>query len=170
MKNLSLPLETIKLMGLSPTSYCILQLKSLGESISEIVFTQEDIDSLYSMNFLDAFNDITPLGNSLFAVSNAEKNWEEFKSLYPVSAGNRRLHDKVDRCRQKYISYLREGIAHKDIIKGLENEIQARENALFLNEFMPAWKSMSTYLNNKSWLEYSNMEKENTTIHYDDQI
>lgn len=170
MKSLNLPLETIKLIGISPTSYCILQLLSLEESISEILYTQEDIDSLYSMKFLDAFGGITPLGRSLFTASNNEQNWEEFKSLYPISAGHRRLHDKIDRCKQKYISYLREGIPHKDIIKGLENEIQARENAVFLNEFMPAWKSMSTYLNNKSWVDYSDMEKQNIIIDDGNQI
>jgi hypothetical protein len=80
--------------------------------------------------------------------------WEDFKSKYPKTDGSRRLHDQQENCKKKYLSLIRNLNQHKEVINGLENEILLRKQAESYREFFPAWKLMSTYINQKHWLTY----------------
>lgn len=96
-----------------------------------------------------------------------EKMWEKFISIYPRRSGERRLHDKVEQNRVKFISYCVKKGEFSKIIKGLENEMELRRRAGVKREFFPDWKLMSSWINSKHWQAYVEdieEEKDNTRV------
>jgi hypothetical protein len=146
----------MNLFDLSPNSYCILYRLAHNQSI-DFKHSSNDMDELIAKEFIDEFGIVKESVSKLFT-SDYEELWQEFIELYPKKVGIRRLHDKIDKNKQKYISYLKSGEKHSEILKGLKNEIKTREDAIFTGEFIPAWKNLSTYINNKSWVEYIDIE------------
>lgn len=93
-------------------------------------------------------------GTDLFQTRDVEFKWNEFKANYPIRAGERRLHDNVDKCKTKYFNYVISPGIHERIMLGLNNEKKARINASKKSEFFPDWKLMSSYLSQKHWETY----------------
>lgn len=162
MTTLILPLETINLLDLTPTSFVLLNLLHNKENINLYKYHPSDIELLIERGYLNSDLSITSDGQALFnSQEDYERKWEEFINLYPSKVGNRRLHTDKDKNKKKFINYLKRGIDFTDIMQGLRNEIEVRNTALYTNEFIPAWKNLSTYVNNQSWQEYlDNPEEE----------
>ena len=104
----------------------------------------------------------------LFITDDVETKWFHFKSLYPIKDNERRLHDSQDKCKERFIKLVlnRPG-TYKEIIKGLENELEGRRVAGIRRNFFPAMKLMSSWLNQKQWLTY--LDYENTTDFSEDK-
>lgn len=99
-----------------------------------------------------------------------ETKWKEFVELYPKSVNGRPLHNTKEKNRLKYFRYLKSGIKHEDIMKGLNAELEARKNANVRKQFFPEWQLMSTYVNQKSWeqfVELYDQITENKTLNFD---
>ena len=92
---------------------------------------------------------------------NQNPTWMEFKETYPMKDGTRPLHNDQKRCREKYIKLIgKDNTLHDKIIEAVNAEIEARKQANFRREFRPAWKLMSTYINQEGWTMYENFEVE----------
>lgn len=91
----------------------------------------------------------------LFITDDVETKWFHFKSLYPIKDNERRLHDSQDKCKERFIKLVlnRPG-TYKEIIRGLENELEGRRVAGIRRNFFPAMKLMSSWINSKGWLTY----------------
>jgi len=99
-----------------------------------------------------------------------ETKWKEFVELYPKSVNGRPLHNTKEKNRLKYFRYLKSGIKHEDVMKGLNAELEARKNANVRKQFFPEWQLMSTYVNQKSWeqfVELYDQITENKTLNFD---
>lgn len=165
MTTLTLNLETIKLLGLSPTSYVLLFLLHNSEDTHDIPSTDYDYNMLVERGYVNSDLSLTDIAKSLFkGKQDYEEMWQEFIKLYPRKIGNRVLHNNKEVCRKKFITYLKQGEDYNSIIQGLQNELDIRHKALFTREFIPAWKNLSTYINNKSWNEYAEESKEDSSI------
>ena len=95
---------------------------------------------------------------------------KEFVELYPKSVNGRPLHNTKEKNRLKYFRYLKSGIKHEDVMKGLNAELEARKNANVRKQFFPEWQLMSTYVNQKSWeqfVELYDQITENKTLNFD---
>lgn len=77
--------------------------------------------------------------------------WNELKEAYPTRIGERRLHTKPRDAKVKYIKYLKNGLNHEEVLKALKREKYERKKAELKKEFYPAWKGLSTYVNQKAW-------------------
>lgn len=93
--------------------------------------------------------------------------WAEFTSLYPKKAGIRPLHTNKDKCKDKYRMLIKQ-YNHEDILKGLQTEINMREKAKIRKEFFPEWKLMPTYLNQKGWEAFLELNEEDKLEFHDD--
>lgn len=91
-----------------------------------------------------------------------ENKWKEFLNLYPKTINGRPLHNLKEKNKLKYLRYLKTGINHDDVIKGLNAELFARENAKLRKQFFPEWQLLSTYINNKSWEQFLDIYPEIT--------
>lgn len=118
-------------------------------------------DNLIKFNF-DNLIDISPAPNKTF-----ELMWSEFISLYPKKAGHRPLHTNKDKCKDKYRNLIKY-TSHEDILKGLQMEIDLREKARIKKEFFPEWKLMPTYLNQKGWEAFLELNEEDTLEFHND--
>lgn len=87
-----------------------------------------------------------------------ETYWEEFISLYPKKSGDRPLHNMKSICKDKYFKYLQQGLVHESVIKGLKLEVSLRERAKLRKQFFPEWKLLSTYINQKGWEQFVELE------------
>lgn len=91
-----------------------------------------------------------------------EQCWKEFIELYPKSVNGRPLHNTKEKNKLKYFRYLKSGVQHSDVIKGLNAELTARKNAQLRKQFFPEWQLLSTYINNKSWEQFLDLYSEIT--------
>lgn len=104
----------------------------------------------------------------LFITDDVETKWFHFKSIYPIKDNERRLHDSQDNCKERFIKLvLNKPGTYKEIIRGLENELEGRRVAGVRRNFFPAMKLMSSWLNQKQWLTY--LDYENTTDFSEDK-
>ena len=83
-----------------------------------------------------------------------EQCWKEFIELYPKTVNGRPLHNTKEKNKLKYFRYLKSGVEHSKVVKGLNAEITARKNAQLRKQFFPEWQLLSTYINNKSWEQF----------------
>ena len=102
-------------------------------------------------------NVITHLGKALLSNPTKEEQWDTFAKTYPKTDGARRLHNRPSICKEKFNKLLKE-YSFSDIIQGLKNEIEIREQARNKNQWIENWQLMSTYLNNKSWETYLDVD------------
>lgn len=163
--NLTINLELINLLNLTPSAYVLLSLINQGESINSVQVFPQDIDSLIKKGLITSDLNLTKEGKSLFN-TNYDQMWEEFIQLFPKKVGNRALHTKKDKTKELLIKFLKSGVEFSDIISGLKQEIYIREIASKTGEFIPAWKNLYTYVYNKSWEEYLDND---STLFYGDQ-
>lgn len=162
MKSLTINLDMLNLLNITPSCFVILRILINKESLDTIPHTLEDIKLLIERGFIDSKYNITEEGKKLFGTNkDYEAMWNQFIKLYPNKIGNRRLHTHKDKNKTKFIGYLKEGENFLSIIQGLTNEIDARNLAMYTGEFIPAWKNLTTYINNKSWEEYLDNEEIN---------
>ena len=136
-----------------------------GYILHNIILTK-DLSQIYDLVSLgeDYIKQIETPNNEL------EEKWREFINLYPKSVNGRPLHNTKEKNRLKYFRYLKTGLSHEDVIKGLTSEIEARKNAKIRNQFFPEWQLLSTYVNNKSWeqfVELSEQINENKNLNFD---
>jgi len=104
----------------------------------------------------------------LFITDDVETKWFHFKSIYPIKDNERRLHDSQDNCKERFIKLvLNKPGTYKEIIRGLENELEGRRVAGVRRNFFPAMKLMSSWINNKQWLTY--LDYESTTDFSEDK-
>jgi len=89
-----------------------------------------------------------------------EEKWREFITLYPKSVNGRPLHNTKEKNRLKYFRYLKSGLSHEDVMKGLQAEIEARKGAKLRAQFFPEWQLLSTYINNKSWEQFVELKED----------
>lgn len=104
-------------------------------------------------------------GRNLFEVreESLDSCWLEFKGLFPIKSGVRRLHDQQDKLKLKYITLIKnKPELHREIILGLNNEFKARKEAINKRQFMADWKTMSSYLNSTQWKVYLDYREELT--------
>lgn len=88
--------------------------------------------------------------------------WERLLELYPKKSHGRALHNKSV-ARPKFIRVLKEH-SIEDILTGLKNENKARETAKMRGDFFPDPKALSVWLNQKTFLDYLDVEEEPETI------
>ncbi len=93
-------------------------------------------------------------GTFLFEDESLEAKWIQFKALYPVKDGEGRLHNNQEDCKKKYLKLIKERGTHESIIQGLRNQIKSRDIQRIRNKFVPEWKMMSTWLNQKDYEMY----------------
>ncbi len=124
-----------------------------------IASLDEDDINLLEINGYIENNSLTDKGKSLFE-NDKDDSWEEFKKLYPKKDGERRLIDKEEKCKEKFFTLLKGKGSKDEIIKGLKNEMKAREVAISKRQFFPPPKMMSTWLNNKCWMTYLDYTEE----------
>ena len=132
----------------------------------------KDIDEGYILNNIVPIKDISSINgfnigedfvkNSENANNELESNWKEFIELYPKSVNGRPLHNTKEKNKLKYFRYLKSGVQHSDVIKGLNAELTARKNAQLRKQFFPEWQLLSTYVNNKSWEQFLDLYSEIT--------
>jgi len=136
-----------------------------GYVLHNIILTK-DLSQIYDINELgeDYVKQIETPNNEL------ELKWKEFVELYPKTVNGRPLHNTKEKNRLKYFRYLKTGVRHEDVIKGLTSEIEARKAASIRKQFFPEWQLMSTYINNKSWEQFVELYdhiNENKAINFD---
>ena len=132
----------------------------------------KDIDEGYLLNNIIPIKDISSINgfnigedfvkNSENTNNELESNWKEFIELYPKSVNGRPLHNTKEKNKLKYFRYLKSGVQHSDVIKGLTAELTARKNAQLRKQFFPEWQLLSTYVNNKSWEQFLDLYSEIT--------
>lgn len=88
--------------------------------------------------------------------------WEELLNLYPKKEGQRQLHNKVVALPKFKLALKQDGI--ETILKGLNNQLEARKKAARTNEFFSGMQNLSTWLHQKTyltWLDYKDDSKPN---------
>jgi hypothetical protein len=100
---------------------------------------------------------ITRLGETLLSNPTQEEQWDSFARTYPRTDGARRLHNRPSVCKEKFNKLLKE-YNFSEIMQGLKNELKVREQAKNKGQWIENWQLMSTYLNNKSWETYLDIE------------
>lgn len=89
-----------------------------------------------------------------------DQAWNEFVLTYPRKEGTRPLHNNREDCKKKYMKLVSNNpVLHRDILRAVENEVVDRKMASYRREFRPAWKLMSTYINQRGWEMY--LDKDN---------
>jgi hypothetical protein len=141
-------------------------LKSTNSHITFPIF-DKDIESLKENGFLNDNDELTQFGRN-FISNDYEALFEELLETYPKKEGLRRLHNSKDKCKRKYISYLNKGLDHTEVIKGIQKEKEVRHHAALTGQWLPGWKMLSTYINNKGWEEYLE-EPHNEENDYNDE-
>lgn|SRR3990167_1435093 len=144
---------------LTPSQYCYLWMIYHNDYTYVEYTSDADIPHLLENNYifleeLTCLYVLRPAGIALFEVANPQQKWQEFKANYPIKSGTRRLHDQQEKCKEKYLRLIKKPGTHEEIIKGLNNELEARRAAGMKNTFFPDWKTMSVWLNQKHWLTY----------------
>ncbi len=178
---IKIPVQVLKDECLSPNQYCTLYLLSerrANEVYSLILPSKQEVQHLVEQGYcsVNAFDSIEGLDNlpdevklnltdkgyQVFLADRSldSKKWEEFKSLYPKKSGERALHDNLARNKAVYLKLIKSDTEYNNIIKGLKNEIKARNKAKLKGEFFPEWRMMSTWLNNKSYTLYMDYQVE----------
>lgn len=163
---IELNLKRLEELGLSPDFYTFLYLYYKGEYTQAHDLCNMNTTRLSGLERLGYIKILMELEGGfnklqlrqkaydLFELDNAEAKWLAFKAAYPKKDGQRMLHDQGEKCKAKYLSYIRDIGVHEQILLGLDNEQNARIEAAKKREFMPAWKSMSAWLNQKMWITY----------------
>lgn len=135
-----------------------IMLKDIDEGyINHNIVPIKDISSINGFNIGEDF-----IKNSENSNNELESNWKEFIELYPKSVNGRPLHNTKEKNKLKYFRYLKSGVQHSDVIKGLNAELTARKNAQLRKQFFPEWQLLSTYINNKSWEQFLDLYSEIT--------
>lgn len=164
--------EQLFAYGINPSEYVVLCLIYNNE-LDDVKFNiDKPLKRLKEKGFINENNEITvkninKLLDKEFKGNKEDLNiyWEEFKSLYPKKDGKRRLHDSPTPCEKKYIKLLKKDLnTHKDVLKGLKEEMRLREEAEKRNEFFQAPKLMSTYINQRAWEAYLENDEEETEV------
>src|SRR5690349_10614512 len=115
---LELDLKVLKESKLSPNLYVYLYLLFNKDNFK---LTQQDCTNLahvndLNINFLEELGFIKIGEDSiylretafkLFEISKEEAAWLEFKGNYPIKSGERRLHNKQDECKKKYLAIIK---------------------------------------------------------------
>ncbi len=155
MMKITLDVESISLIGLSPTQYLILYYIAHSKNLSDLVFYSHDVEMLTNRELLEDRGGVlylTSESSSLFQTVNYEEAWAELRRTYPTKSGIRRLQGSIDKTKTKYLSYLKKNeVEHSDVIKAINIEKQERTNAAMTNTWMADWKALLTYVNNKEW-------------------
>lgn len=155
---------------LSPNRFiiCYLLYYRRYSELSRLSIDSSDLEWLESYGFIKYTGnlpkiDLTDLDNitvrmsfiKLIEVQDEDRKWIEFKLAYPRKDGSRPLHNDEETCKLKYLKIIRaEPELHNTVLKAIENETKDRYNANLNKEFRPAWKLMSTYINQKGWCMY----------------
>lgn len=147
------------LINLKLNGYVTFDKSSLDNLDNIVILTSKD--NLIKFNF-DSLLNISPAPNKTF-----ELMWSEFISLYPKKVGYRPLHTNKDKCKDKYRNLIKY-TSHEDILKGLQMEIDLREKAKIKKEFFPEWKLMPTYLNQKGWEAFLELNEEDVLEFHND--
>jgi len=95
-----------------------------------------------------------------------EDIWKEFIDNYPKkSSTGRPLHNDRATAKKKYLNYIKRNIInHDDVIRAINSEIIIRKKHLLRKEFIPEWKLLTTYVNQKGWEQYLAIENETDDI------
>lgn len=167
---LNLDIQLCISLNLTANQYTWLYLQFIGDTektnlVSPVsLIEQKHLESLGYIKILDSpYGNLFALkqkANDLFEERDVDTKWLEFKALYPIKSGDRRLHDQVDKCKNKYVSYIIKTGVHEEIMLGLNNEYKARRNAAKKGAFFAEWKMMSSYLNQKAWMLYVDYEED----------
>jgi hypothetical protein len=161
--NVSINLETLYEYGLTSSEYIVLFLLRNNKLNNAKFNYEKPLKSLQDKGFVNNNKAITiTIPEDLFAenkIEDLEMYWEQFKALYPKRDGPRRLHDSPTPCKTKYLKLLKKNVDTQDqIIIGINNETNLRKEAELAGDFFPAPKLMSTYINNKSWEGYLDVD------------
>ena len=116
----------------------------------------KEFDDIFQNDLVDEFYKES-LTN---VVERVDQQWAEFLELYPKKSDGRPLHNMKEKCKEKYIRILR-NTKHEDVMKGLQKEIDMREKAKIRKKFFPEWKLLSTYINQKGWEQFLELQDEN---------
>jgi hypothetical protein len=150
--------------GLSPSEYILIQLIRLGQLDDSRFNYEKPLKRLQDKGYINSQKELTvKVPEELVGTKkkeDLEPFWEQFKMMYPKKDGPRRLHDSPSKCKEKYIRILRrDSSLHKQIIKGLKTENEVRADADKRNEFFQAPKLMTTYINQKAWEGYLDIDE-----------
>lgn len=161
---LEIDFELLVQHNITPSQYAYMWMIHHNDYTYVEYTSDADIPDLLEQDymFLESLTNMYVLrskGTALFEVANPVQKWDAFKANFPIKSGTRRLHDQQDKCKEKYLRFVKKPGTHEQIMKGLSNEIEARKTAAMKNSFFPDWKTMSVWLNQRHWLTYLEMEK-----------
>jgi len=163
--NIAINIESLYEYGLSANEYIVLFLIK-NNKLNDTKFNYDKaLEKLKEKQYIDSNGNLTiKIPDELFGdnkVEDLDIYWEQFKDMYPKKDGPRRLHDSPSPCKAKYLRLLKKDLkVHEKVLKGLQSEIDLRSIASKRDDFFPAPKLMSTYINNKSWEGYLDVEEE----------
>ena len=162
---MNLDIESLSLIGLSPTEYTLLYFLAHKKNLADLIFRKSDVESLTKRGLLenrDGYLYLTPDSTSLFGSVDYEEAWLELRRTYPSKSGLRRLQSSLDKTKIKYLQYLKKGEAiHSEVIRAINIEKQERINASISRTWMADWKLLPTYVNGKEWKTYIEEDEEN---------
>ena len=167
-------LYKIKSEGLTLEEYYVLFSKALNTGFTNILRPAlSTYENLRKLGLLTQSNNLTSEGTQVLncisgmksSISESEEEkFREWWNTFPTS-------DKADgrvppysqkrmgetQCRNLYVKYLRDGVKHEDVIRGLKKEVEARTNKSEL-KYM---KSSLRWLKEETWKLYGG-ETENS--------
>ena len=128
---MNLDIESLSLIGLSPTEYTLLYFLAHKKNLADLIFRKSDVESLTKRGLLenrDGYLYLTPDSTSLFGSVDYEEAWLELRRTYPSKSGLRRLQSSLDKTKIKYLQYLKKGEAiHSEVIRAINIEKQERK-------------------------------------------
>lgn len=170
---LEIDLNKLIELDITPNDYSMLYLLHKGEldKVKKLInLNYHIIQQLEYKGFLKYISDdldnvdlimivLRKKAQDLFMVDNKEQMWLEFKLAYPIKDGLRPLHANQVVCKERYLRTIKNDIVlHKKILKAIDKEAEVRKQASYnKKQFMPPWKQMPTYINQKGWEMYINM-------------
>lgn len=164
MRSLTLNLEEIGKIGISVCEYLSLYDLYYHTSLIGVPSCLPYLDSLQGKGFVKQAEQGWELRNKaieLFETRDIDAAWFEFKSVYPIKVGLRRLHDQQDKCKYKYQLIIKnKPELHDNIIKSLSKEMELRRQAGMARKFFPEPKIMSAYINQRAWETYFDTESD----------
>lgn len=161
---INIDLEILKDLKLTPNLYiflyCCYHSVDYKEFFSEDI--QESTSYLEQLGFIKDGEQVILRKKALdiFETKNSkEEAWLEFKEAYPKKEGPRALHNKQDACKEKYFRLLH-NYKHTDILRGLENQKLAKQQAVRERAFFPPWQAMEPWIGQKTFLMYQDYKQE----------
>lgn len=158
-------------LGLNANQYMHLALLYHGLPIDLAPLSEKDLDSLIEKNYIRVIfttEELTSQSRSLFETSQnfLDIAFKELYDLYPRQVPDGRGGYRVLRakgldsedakvCKKKYDAVIRnDKKMHSKVMKGLRNELLMRKNS------MTYMQNMQTWLNQRGWEKYMDLEIE----------